>query len=117
MTTYEYIRWKANNTRASKIVKKKSDKAATTVVAAEEDEKGHQESPGPALPLNVDFMDSSKRLAGLMTSSTGNKPSATDNSGHPAESKVDISDAGFYKLDPMAAMSNTATNFGAGIEK
>ena len=26
MTTYEYIRWKANNTRKSKIIKKKSDK-------------------------------------------------------------------------------------------
>ena len=26
MTTYEYIRWKANNTRASKIVRRKSDK-------------------------------------------------------------------------------------------
>ena len=38
MTTYEYIRWKANNTRASKIVKKKSDKAAATVVAAAADQ-------------------------------------------------------------------------------
>lgn len=75
---------------------------------------GHQESPGPALPLNVDFMDSSKRLAGLMSLSGGGKPAADNGQ---IESKADISDAGFYKLDPMAAMANTATNFGAGIDK
>ena len=76
---------------------------------------GHQESPGPALPLNVDFMDSSKRLAGLMSFSGGGGKPASDNG--QSENKADISDAGFYKVDPMAAMANTATNFGAGIDK
>ena len=33
MTTYEYLRWKANNTRASKIVKRKADKEKAKAAA------------------------------------------------------------------------------------
>ena len=55
MTTYEYIRWKANNTRKSKIIKKKSDKKIE-----EEGQKPRDAS------LNVELMNSGKRLAGLM---------------------------------------------------
>ena len=103
MTTYEYIRWKANNTRASKIVKKKSDKTPEQEkLVVEDEEKGHQDSPGPALPLNVDFMDSNKRLAGLMTI---------------GKSSTDQYDAGFSKIDPTNAMANTATNFAAGVDR
>ena len=59
MTTYQYIRWKANNTRKSKIIKKKSDKKL-------EQEGQKQEASLGSSPLNVEFMDSSRRLAGLM---------------------------------------------------
>ena len=117
MTTYEYIRWKANNTRASKIVKKKSDKAKEEEAPTENKVEGFQESPGAALPLNVDFMDSCKRLAGLMTMSA-NKPIPSAAAGSSDQkAAADTSDAGFYKIDPTAAMANTATNFGAGIDK
>lgn len=109
MTTYEYIRWQANNTRASKIVKRKSDKE--TREQFEVDEIGHQASPGPALPLNVDFMDSNKRLAGLMTMSAS-KPV---NEG--IYNKTDSSDVGLNKVDASATMANTATNFGVGVDK
>lgn len=53
MTTYEYIRWKANNTRKSKIVKSKKEKDKTIDKA--------EDSPSGA-PMISEFMDSSKRL-------------------------------------------------------
>ena len=55
-------------------------------------------------------MDSNKRLAGLMTMSNSKPAEGLD-------SKADISDAGFMKMDATAAMANTASNFGAGIDK
>ena len=60
MTTYEYIRWKANNTRKSKIIKKKSDKKQE-----QEGQKPLEASLGSS-QLKVEYMDSGKRLAGLM---------------------------------------------------
>ena len=57
MTTYEYIRWKANNTRKSKIVKSKKDKDKDT----EKQQKAADDSPSAA-PMISEFMDSSKRL-------------------------------------------------------
>ena len=69
MTTYEYIRWKANNTRKSKIVKSKADKKKDKERLAEEKKKSISEdlaSPS-SQPLNSQFMDSGKRLAGLMS--------------------------------------------------
>lgn len=63
------------------------------------------------MPYNNEFMDSSKRLAGLMNMSSAGKPARND-----LETKADTSDAGFYKLDGTNAMVNTATNFAQGFD-
>ena len=70
MTTYEYIRWKANNTRKSKIVKSKADKKKDKERLAEEKNKKSisEDLASPSSqPLNSQFNDSGKRLAGLMS--------------------------------------------------
>ena len=95
MTTYEYIRWKANNTRKSKIVKSKADKKKDKERLAEEKKKSISEdlaSPS-SQPLNSQFMDSGKRLAGLMSmgsSSFTGKP-------HDDDRKDTSVDAAFVK--------------------
>ena len=65
-------------------------------------------------------MDSSKRLAGLMTMSASKPEDPSVGAamkGTRSDIKADTSDAGFFKIDPTTAMANTATNFGAGIDK
>ena len=50
MTTYEYIRWKANITRQSKIKRRKSDKAREAAEAAA--------AAAAANGVNITFMGS-----------------------------------------------------------
>jgi hypothetical protein len=87
MTTYEFIRWKENNTRASKIVKRKANKGEEENSGAIQTALNHQE-----------FMDSSKRLASLF----GDNKSLESKNG-------DSDDAFFSKEGKESSPLNTVT--------